>query len=259
MLIALNIEVPDRRGSADGAAVCLDILRRNRVQASFVAAPALFPAISAAQADGHEIGLLTDLRHAWRRASAKVDHALVEQRLHAACKAYRERFGCEPLLHASAAWQSNPHVLRLTQRLGFARSSDARGTHPFVPVWNGEIVRCIQCPSTLPAIEALGRPETDAHSILSRLLELTAIPAPAGHLLTLGADRLDRKGWELFEELLMGWREQGHEVVSVQILAAKLDLDKLPRHELALERLPGERDATLEQGEEFLSDWRQAA
>ena len=49
----------------------------------------------------------------------------------------------------------NPHALRLTQRLGYRWSSDCRGTHPFMPVWNGEVVHCPQLPTTLPTIDEL--------------------------------------------------------------------------------------------------------
>jgi len=256
MLIALKIEVPARRASVTGVATCLDILRRHRAEASFVVAPPLFSSMTDARAEGQEIGLLTDLRPAWWQNTPNTDDALVERRFDEAYRAFCTFFGSKPLLHASAGWQSTPGLLRLTQRYGFALSSDTRGSHPYVPVWNGEIIRCIQCPATLPLIDELGRPEIDPAPIRACLLELSASPVPTGQLFTLGADCLDQKGWELFDTLLQDWREQGHELMSIQRLAAKLDVNKLPRHEIITDTTPGQRHVTLRQGVEFLSDWR---
>jgi len=253
--IALKIEVPDRRASPDGVAACLDILRRHRAVASFIAAPERLACLADAAADGHETGLLSDLRAPWRRPDA----ASLAARLMAARAAFHDACGGEVRLHASIGEHALPERLRLVQRLGFSMSCDTRGQHPFVPVWNGEIIRCLQLPTTLPTIDELGRPEIASEPILARLLELTALPAPAGHLFSLSADRMDAKTRTLLESLLTGWREQGHEAVSVQALAAKLDIDKLPRHEVVLGTLPGSRDPAPMQGKEFLSDWRQAA
>jgi undecaprenyl phosphate-alpha-L-ara4FN deformylase len=49
----------------------------------------------------------------------------------------------------------NAHALRLTQRLGYRWASDCRGSHPFIPVWNAEIVACPQLPTTLPTLDEL--------------------------------------------------------------------------------------------------------
>ena len=43
----------------------------------------------------------------------------------------------------------------LTQRLGFDYCSDGRGTHPHLPVWNAELIRCPQLPTTLPTLDEL--------------------------------------------------------------------------------------------------------
>ena len=42
-----------------------------------------------------------------------------------------------------------------TQRLGFDYCSDTRGTHPFIPMWNAEIIACPQLPTTLPTLDEL--------------------------------------------------------------------------------------------------------
>jgi peptidoglycan/xylan/chitin deacetylase (PgdA/CDA1 family) len=173
---------------------------------------------------------------------------------------FEQIFATPPKLHAAPAWRSNPHALRLTQRLGFAYASDTRGRHPFVPVWNGEIVRCPQIPTTLPTLDELAEgARPDPQALREKLLALTATPAPAGHVFSLRAGPDITRHPEAIEELLTGWREQGHEVTSIQSLAAGLDMDKLPRHEIVVGKVPGRSGTLLLQGDEFLSAWRRPA
>jgi hypothetical protein len=92
--------------------------------------------------------------------------------------------------------------------------------------------------------------------VLDKLLALTLQPAPTGHVFSLRAGPWIVKQPNVCEELLTGWREQGHEVVSVQELTAGLDMDKLPRHEIVVGTVPGRNGTLLLQGDEFLSAWR---
>src|SRR3546814_13802247 len=68
---------------------------------------------------------------------------------------YQEIFMAPAMIHGAAGWQMNVHAYRLTQRLGFRYCSDTRGSHPFLPVYNAEIVACPQLPTTLPALDEL--------------------------------------------------------------------------------------------------------
>jgi undecaprenyl phosphate-alpha-L-ara4FN deformylase len=83
------------------------------------------------------------------------DPGWTERQMRRAVDRYQRMFGEAPTAHAAAGWQLNPHALRLTQRLGFGFASDTRGTHPFVPVWNAEVVLCPQLPTTLPTLDEL--------------------------------------------------------------------------------------------------------
>ena len=75
-----------------------------------------------------------------------------------ACDRYTEIFGTAPLTHGAAGWQMNVHALRLTQRLGFEYCSDGRGTHPHLPVWNAELIRCPQLPDDAADARRADRP-----------------------------------------------------------------------------------------------------
>ena len=152
----------------------------------------------------------------------------------------------------------NVHALRLTQRLGFAWSSDTRGRHPFMPVWNAEIVRCPQLPTTLPTLdELIGIDGVTADNVHERLLGLTA--APADHVFTLHAELEGMKLAPVLERLLTGWREQGYEIVALADLAGQLDLARLPRCEVVRGELPGRSGTLMLQGAEFLADLKEAA
>jgi peptidoglycan/xylan/chitin deacetylase (PgdA/CDA1 family) len=149
----------------------------------------------------------------------------------------------------------NRHALRLTQRLGFKYASDSRGSHPFIPVWDGEIIACPQLPTTLPTLDELigvdGLTEDNVHE---RLLEMTADAPPQGHVYTLHAELEGMKLAPVFEKLLLGWQEQGYELVSTAKLREGLDPALLPRHKIGWGEVPGRSGELLVQGPEFLAD-----
>ena len=83
----------------------------------------------------------------------------------------------------------NRHAYRLTQRLGFSYCSDTRGSVPFVPVYQGEIIACPQLPTTLPTLdEMIGSDGSTTDNVADHLLELTSARSPAGHVYTLHAE-----------------------------------------------------------------------
>lgn len=194
----------------------------------------------------------------WQDGVEKADARWTEDEMKKAFARYEKVFGAAPRCHGAAGWQMNVHALRLTQRLGCAWSSDTRGTSPFLPIWNGEIVSCPQLPTTLPTLdELIGLDGTTADNVHERLLELTA--APADHVFTLHAELEGMKLSGVLETLLTGWREQGYEIVSVGAIAEKLDLSRLPRCEVVCGELPGRSGTLMLQGGEFLAEYQVAA
>ena len=258
--IALRIDVPARRNAPAGVHHLAELLRRNRAGASFVTPHHLLARIKDITESGFEIGLAVDESRPWWSRWRTVDAASTQAALEASVGAFKSALDEAPRLHAATGWQLSSLGLRLTQRQGFAYASDCRGRHPFVPVWQGEIIRCPQFPTTLPTIEELSEQRTpDFTAVHAQLLGLTAKPAPYGHVFNLRLPPKPERLNEFLEQLFADWREQGYELCSIHTLASAWDMDKLPRHEVIVGTVPGRRGKLLVQGEEFLSEWRQAA
>lgn len=207
---------------------------------------------------GFEVGVHCWDHIRWQDGVETANGAWTEAEMKRAIDRFSEVFGEAPHVHGAAGWQMNAHALRLTERLGFAFASDCRGSHPFLPVWNAEIVRCPQLPTTLPTMdELLGIDATTADNIHERYLALTA--APRDHVFTLHAELEGMKLLPAFERLLAGWRAQGYRLAAMGELAADLNVDALPRHEIVRGEVPGRSGTLMLQGEEFLSSWKDAA
>jgi peptidoglycan/xylan/chitin deacetylase (PgdA/CDA1 family) len=171
-----------------------------------------------------------------------------------ACDRFEKIFGEPAKVHGAAGWQMNAHALRLEQRLDFDYCSDTRGTHPFIPIWNAEIVACPQLPTTLPTLdELIGVGDITPSNVAQHLLQLTENPLPAGHVYTLHAELEGMKLANVFDELLTGWKAQGYELVSLKDYFTSLKLDELPRHEVVMGEIPGRYGVLAFQSDEFLA------
>lgn len=190
----------------------------------------------------------------WQDGVATADAEWTEREMRRACARYADIFGEAPRAHGAAGWQMNAHALRLTQRLGFAYASDCRGSHPFMPVWNGELIACAQLPTTLPTLdELLGRDGLTPDNVAERLLRLTADRPGRSHVYTLHAELEGQKLLPVFQRLLDGWKAQGRRLVALRELSAGLDRAALPRHEIVAGEVAGRSGTLMLQGAEFLA------
>jgi undecaprenyl phosphate-alpha-L-ara4FN deformylase len=207
---------------------------------------------------GFEVGIHCWDHIRWQDSVEHADSAWTDKEMRLAVERFTEVFGVLPGVHGAAGWQMNAQALRLTQRLGFAYASDCRGTHPFLPMWNAEIVRCPQLPTTLPTMdELLGLDGLTEDNLHERYLALTA--EPRDHVFTLHAELEGMKLAPVLERLLTAWRAQGYDLVAMNDLALTLDPDSLPHHEMVRGEVPGRSGTLMLQGEEFLSTWKEAA
>ena len=192
---------------------------------------------------GFEVGIHCFDHIRWQDYVANKDAKWTERELQRAVDRFTEIFGEAPHAHAAAGWQMNRHALRLMQHLGFDYCSDTRGTHPFIPTWQAEIVACPQLPTTLPTLdELINRDGITLENVAAHLLQLTASAPPTGHVYTLHAELEGGKWMPIFEQLMQGWQAQGYELVSMQQYLQ--GLGDLPRHEVLMREIEG-RSGTL--------------
>ncbi|QWT45284.1 polysaccharide deacetylase family protein [Azospira inquinata] len=190
----------------------------------------------------------------WQDRVTEADNEWTEVEMAKAVQRYEDIFGERPHTFGAAGWQMNAHALRLTQRLGLQYVSNARaGREPFIPVVNGEVIRCPELPSTLPTLdELIGVDGITPDNVADHLLQMTAGGAPDGHVYTLHAELEGMKLAPVFEKLLEGWKAQGYELVSLAQMAADLNEATLPRCEMHRGEIPGRSGTLMVQGQEFL-------
>ena len=203
---------------------------------------------------GFEVGIHSWDHVRWQDGVARAGAAWTRAEMQRACDRYTDIFGTAPLTHGAAGWQMNIHALRLTQSLGFEYCSDGRGTYPHLPVWNAELIRCPQLPTTLPTLdELIGRDGITEGNVAAHLLELTKEPAAAGHVFTLHAELEGMRLAPAFEQLLAGWKAQGWRLVSTRTLLDTLQPLARPRCEVGAGVIDGRAGTLLVQGEPFLA------
>jgi hypothetical protein len=148
----------------------------------------------------------------------------------------------------------NRHAYRLTQALGFGYCSDTRGTQPFVPLCQAEVIACPQLPTTLPTLdELIGTDGITRDNVADQIMQRTRDGPDTGHVYTAQAELEGIKLAPVFEQLLEGWREMGCRVLSLGDYFDALPDKNLPRHEVAIGTVPGRAEYVALQGEEFLA------
>jgi peptidoglycan/xylan/chitin deacetylase (PgdA/CDA1 family) len=203
---------------------------------------------------GFEVGIHAWDHVKWQDGAARADAAWTRRQMERAIRRFQEIFGTEPKVHGAAGWQMNRHAYRLTQMLGFDYCSDTRGTCPFVPIYQAEIIACPQVPTTLPTLdELIGVDGITRATVADRLLELTRDEPATGHVYTLHAELEGIKLKPVFERLLQGWREQGYRLVSLGDYLDRLPDKNLPRHEVSFGEVEGRSGTLALQGADFLA------
>jgi len=210
-----------------------------------------------ARDEGFDVGLHSWDHVRWQDGVDGADAEWTGGEMKRACERYTDIFKEPPRVHGAAGWQMNVHALRLTQALGFEVCSDGRGTHPHLPVWNAELIRCPQLPTTLPTLdELIGENGVTEENVAERLLAHTAPAAAAGtpQIFTLHAELEGMRLAPVFERLLVGWKEQGWRLTSMRGIYDTLQALALPRCEVEMREVPGRSGTLLCQGQEFLAD-----
>lgn len=207
--------------------------------------------------EGFEVGI-----HCWDHVKwqdgvggASAEWTAAQVRL--ACERFTDIFRTPPRTHGAAGWQVNIHALRLCKSLDFDYCSNGRGSGPYFPVWNAELIGCPELPTTLPTLdELIGLDGVTADNVAERMLALTqpvADAAPPSQVFTLHAELEGMRLEAVLERLLAGWIEQGYALVSMRSLFETLQPLALPRCEVSIGAVAGRSGTLMVQGPEFLS------
>jgi len=189
---------------------------------------------------GFEVGIHANDRFCWQDKVTAKGEKWTQREMDKAVAHFTEIFGSAPKSYAATGWQTNRYGLRHTQHLGFEYSSDTRGTHPYLPTWDAEIIACPQLPTTLPTLdELIGRDGITAENVAQNLLAMTQEPSATGHVFTLRAELEGGLWLPIFEELIKGWQTQGYELVSLHHYLQSFKVAELPRHEVRFSAVAG--------------------
>lgn len=199
----------------------------------------------AVAAAGFEVGIHCWDHIRWQDGVSDADQNWTRHELECAARRFSEVFGHPAATHGAAGWQMNIHALRWLQDAGIHYASDCRGLHPFLPVVRGEVVPCLQLPTTLPTLdELIGIGDLTPANVARHLLGLTGAVPATGHVFTLHAELEGMKLLPIFEELLDGWQAQGWRLVSLGELAQALRDHDIPKHQFLQGSVAG-RSGTL--------------
>ncbi|MDM0103310.1 polysaccharide deacetylase family protein [Variovorax sp. J22R24] len=203
---------------------------------------------------GFEVGVHCWDHVDWQDRLLQRDPEWARRQVQIAVERHTEIFGSRPRLHGAAGWQFNTAAAQAEAALGIELASDTRGSGPFIPVDDeGRVIGPPQFPTTLPTLdELIGIDGLDAHNVHARLLSLTS-NRDRDHVYTLHAELEGMKLMPVFERLLKGWLEQGHDLVSIGDLAAATAPVDLPRHLLVQGEVAGRSGLLAVQG----AAWRQ--
>jgi undecaprenyl phosphate-alpha-L-ara4FN deformylase len=205
-----------------------------------------------AREEGFEVGIHSYDHVKWQDNVGSAGRVWTEREMQRACDRFQEIFGAPARTHGAAGWQMNIHAYRLARQLGFRYCSDTRGTWPFIPVCDAEIIACPQLPTTLPTLdELIGTDGLTVDNVSRHLLGLTEKCPPTGHVYTLHAELEGNKLSGVFEQLLEGWKAQGYSLVSLGEYSGGLDVARLPRCTVESGTLPGRSGTVSLQGREL--------
>jgi len=186
---------------------------------------------------GFEVGVHCWDHVRWQDGVEFADADWTEREMRRASERFVAIFREAPKTWGAAGWQTNRHAAWV-EECEYDYASDTRGRGPFQPLWDGVAIGCPQLPTTLPTLdELIGVEGIDDANVAAHLLKLT-LRQPF-HVFTAHAELEGGAFLGVMESLLLGWKEQGYELVALRSLFESLDLARLPRHDVVYGEIPG--------------------
>jgi peptidoglycan/xylan/chitin deacetylase (PgdA/CDA1 family) len=183
---------------------------------------------------GHEAGIHAWDHVAWHDQVRFQNPEWTKAMMQKSWDRFIEIFGHQPTTYGAAGWQMNEAALEQLDEWGIKYSSDGRAEANLLPyrlaLATGK-AKHVQYPSTLPTLdELIGVDDADEFGAVDKLLAITQ-SNPNDQVFTLHAELEGQKLLPAFEKLIMGWLNQGHELVTMgelhQSWEATKQLDKI--------------------------------
>jgi peptidoglycan/xylan/chitin deacetylase (PgdA/CDA1 family) len=194
---------------------------------------------------GHEVGIHAWDHVAWHDQVRFQDPKWTKAMMQKSWDRFIEIFGHQPSTYGAAGWQMNETALEQLDQWGIKYSSDGRAEPNLLPyrliLLSGK-AKHVQYPSTLPTLdELIGVDDADEFGAVDKLLAITQ-SNPNDQVFTLHAELEGQKLLPAFEKLIMGWLNQGHELVTMgelhQSWEATKQLDKIAELPLTWGQIP---------------------
>ena len=203
---------------------------------------------------GFEVGIHTWDHIRWQDFVTRRDADWTAREFGKSVARFSEVFGVAPKTFGAAGWQINVHALALEEQLCLDYASDTRGTQPFLPTFNHRTFAVPQLPTTLPTLDELvGTNGITVENVAEHLLRLTERAPLHAHVYTLHAELEGMALLPVFAKLLTGWKHQGYELAAMRELAAQLDRNTLPLHEIVMDEIMGRSGTLAVQGRAIVS------
>jgi peptidoglycan/xylan/chitin deacetylase (PgdA/CDA1 family) len=167
---------------------------------------------------GHETGIHTWDHVDWQDSVRYKDAQWTQAQMQKSWDRFVAIFGHAPSTYGAAGWQMNEVAFAQLDQWGIAYSSDGRATSNLMPyrlALPAGNAKHVQYPTTLPTFdEMIGIDNADAFAAAKQILEITQ-SNPNDQVFTLHAELEGQKLLPAFEQLLIGWLNQGHELVTM--------------------------------------------
>ena len=167
---------------------------------------------------GHETGIHTWDHVAWQDAVRHRDASWTKAMMQRSWDRFIEIFGHAPVTYGAAGWQMNEAAFEQLDQWGIQYSSDGRAEPNLMPyrlALSSGNAKHVQYPTTLPTFdELIGIDGADEFGAVDKILEITK-SNPNDQVFTLHAELEGQKLLPAFEKLLMGWLNQGHDLVTM--------------------------------------------
>lgn len=188
--------------------------------------------------EGHEVAI-----HAWDHVEYHdlLDHKSqqwLENWYSKAHEAFEKIFNRKAKGAASPAWRANDRTLLIQEKYQLDYAGDCRGTAPFYPIVNNQILKTIQIPTTLPTVDELlgldGRDEKSVNNEIWSEIREDALNVYALHTEVEGGALSG-----CFDAFLSGLKPRGIQTITHEQWLPELKKGAVPSKIMGRTLLPG--------------------